>query len=179
MSLTRRGFAAGVLAFAAASLLAQMPEGTLAIMRHALAPGTGDPEGFTLGDCSTQRTLNDAGRAQAEATGAMLRAQGMRFERVLTSQWCRCRETADLLGLGPVEEVPAFNSHFAGRGDRAAQTAEALDLLGRITLPVMVVTHQVNIISLTDQSTRSGEVLIARPGGRRLEVIDSLYVAPA
>ena len=60
--------------------------GAIAIMRHALAPGTGDPTGFTLGDCTTQRNLNDAGRAQARRTGDALRARGIGFETVLTSQ---------------------------------------------------------------------------------------------
>ncbi len=74
--------------------------GTVAIMRHAIAPGTGDPSGFDIGDCSTQRNLDDRGRKQARKVGQAFRAAGIAVDRVLTSQWCRCRETARLLELG-------------------------------------------------------------------------------
>ena len=80
--------------------------GAFAIMRHALAPGTGDPAGFTLEDCSTQRNLDDRGRAQALAIGAAFRARGVQFDAVLSSQWCRCQETASLLELGEVTPAP-------------------------------------------------------------------------
>ena len=91
--------------------------GAIAIMRHALAPGTGDPAGFELGDCSTQRILNDAGRQQARSIGEAFRARGIVFDHVFTGQWCRTRETAELLGLGPVTEVKALNSFFWRRLD--------------------------------------------------------------
>ena len=93
-------------------------------MRHALAPGTGDPAGFALGDCSTQRNLDDRGRAQARRTGQALREAGVTFDHVWTSQWCRARDTAELLDMGEVVEKPPLNSFFAGQGDRARQTAE-------------------------------------------------------
>src|SRR3546814_19163678 len=80
--------------------------GHVAIMRHATAPGFGDPEGFRLNDCSTQRNLSDAGRAQARRIGDAIRAHGVTIGRVLSSRWCRCLETAALLGLGPVEAYP-------------------------------------------------------------------------
>lgn len=70
--------------------------GAVAIMRHALAPGTGDPADFELDDCSTQRILSDAGRDQARRIGAAFRERGITFDRVLTSQWCRTTETAEL-----------------------------------------------------------------------------------
>ena len=70
--------------------------GAVAIMRHALAPGGGDPAGFDVTDCATQRNLDDRGRDQARAIGAALRERGFTFGRVLTSQWCRCRDTATL-----------------------------------------------------------------------------------
>lgn len=148
----------------------------LAIMRHALAPGIGDPDDFEIGDCSTQRNLDAAGRDQARRIGAALRSEGIGFERVLTSQWCRCRETAELLDVGPVEDAPPFNSFFAGRGDAPAQTAAALELIAGLARPPMIVSHQVNIRALTGQSTRSGEVLIATAGPARLDVLGSLLI---
>ena len=102
------------------------------LMRHALAPGIGDPDTFDLNDCTTQRTLDDRGRDQARRTGESLRAAGVTFDEVWTSQWCRSRNTALLLDVGPVIEVPALNSHFAGQGDRVAQTREMRELLAAL-----------------------------------------------
>lgn len=87
--------------------------GAIAIMRHALAPGTGDPSDFDVTDCSTQRNLDDRGRAQARAIGKAFRDPDITFDAVLTSQWCRCRETAALLGLGTPRAEPALNSFFS------------------------------------------------------------------
>src|SRR3546814_11054037 len=84
--------------------------GHVAIMRHATAPGFGDPEGFRLNDCSTQRNLSDAGRAQARRIGDAIRAHGVTIGRVLSSRWCRCLEPAALLGLGPVAAYPPLDS---------------------------------------------------------------------
>ncbi|MEM6421797.1 MAG: histidine phosphatase family protein, partial [Pseudomonadota bacterium] len=97
-------------------------------MRHALAPGTGDPAAFELRDCATQRNLDARGRAQAVATGQMIRDAGIRIDAVLSSQWCRCLDTARLLDLGPVIEEPALNSFFR---DRARGRPQTDDLLAR------------------------------------------------
>lgn len=75
------------------------------LLRHAVAPGTGDPDNFVVGNCLTQRNLSAAGREQAAAIGAQFRGNRIHKARVFSSQWCRCLETADLLILGPVEEL--------------------------------------------------------------------------
>jgi phosphohistidine phosphatase SixA len=133
-----------------------------ALLRHALAPGTGDPAGFQLEDCATQRNLSDAGRAQARAIGERLRAQGITRAEVYSSQWCRCLETARLLDLGRVTELPALNSFFGDRASAGAQTAALANFLsgGRRAAPLVLVTHQVNITALTGQPTRSGEIVV-------------------
>lgn len=136
--------------------------GAIAIMRHALAPGTGDPSHFTLGDCSTQRNLDDRGRAQAMAIGQAFRANGVDIDRVLSSEWCRCLETAELLGLGEVEPLTALNSFFADRSTRSAQTEATRAFLASLppeTTPLLV-THQVNVSALTGRFTRSGEIIV-------------------
>ncbi len=153
-------------------------EGAIAIMRHALAPGVGDPESFEIGDCSTQRNLDDRGREQARAIGAELRERGIAFDRVLTSQWCRTRETATLLDVGPVEDAQALNSFFRDFSSREAQTKEALALINQLDGKLMLVSHQVNISALTGQSTRSGEVLVAERSGDGLKVIGGILIAP-
>lgn len=152
--------------------------GAFVLMRHALAPGTGDPAEFEVADCDTQRNLNAEGRAQARRIGAAFRERGHDFDVVLTSQWCRCRETADLLDLGPVQEAPAFNSFFRDYAARGPRTEAALTLLERREDRPFVVSHQVNISALTGQTTRSGEVLVVRRAGGRLEVLGSILIDP-
>ena len=86
--------------------------GYILMIRHALAPGTGDPVNFKIGDCSTQRNLDDRGRAQARSIGERLRSSGIAKARVYSSQWCRCLETAELINLGSATPLPALNSFF-------------------------------------------------------------------
>jgi len=137
---------------------------THAILRHAIAPGTGDPPGFTLGDCATQRNLDDRGRAQARAIGAAIRDTGVTVDHVLTSQWCRSAETAALLDLGPVREEAALNSFFSDRSTEPAQTGALRQLLAALPAEetAVLVSHQVNITALTGIYPRSGEVVILR-----------------
>lgn len=137
---------------------------TFAIMRHAIAPGTGDPDEFRIGDCSTQRNLDERGRAQARRIGDAVRAAGVEVDRIFSSQWCRCLETAELLGLGATEELASLNSFFADRSTEAEQTEGLRAFLG--ALPddetVFLVTHQVNITALTGVYPASGEVILFR-----------------
>ena len=155
--------------------------GTAAIMRHATAPGTGDPAAFRLGDCSTQRNLDKRGREQARAIGSAIRAAGVEIDRVLTSQWCRSRETAELLDLGPVEEMPALNSFFRDRSARAAQTRAVRAFLAGLPEDerVLLVTHQVNITALTGRGVASGEVFVLEvaPDGD-VEVVEEILIRP-
>ncbi len=144
--------------------------GHVLMIRHALAPGTGDPANFTLGDCATQRTLSDAGRAQARAIGDWLRQRGIRQARLYSSQWCRCLETADLLDLGPVTELPGLNSFYQRPEDRrpnlAALNAFFADQPTDDDLIVMV-THFVTIAAVTGSGTRSGGGMLIELTGER------------
>lgn len=138
--------------------------GHLAIMRHALAPGGGDPDTFQLRDCSTQRNLSDGGRDQAKRIGARLRSNGILAAHVYSSQWCRCLETARLLGFGTVKELSALNSFFQSMEKRGAQTAALQDWIEDQSLesPTILVTHQVNITALTGIFPASGEMVVLR-----------------
>ncbi len=131
-----------------------------ALMRHALAPGTGDPSNFAVGDCSTQRNLNDTGRQQARDIGQVL--QSHTRLGVYSSQWCRCMETAALLGIGPVTALPPINSFYADRSRAGSQTEATIQWLAEATLPVILVTHQVNITALTGVYPASGEIVVVR-----------------
>ena len=82
------------------------------VIRHALAPGYGDPDIFKVKECKTQRNLNDLGRDQSKDIGDLFRANGINKASIFSSQWCRCLDTARLLGLGQVFETPALNSFF-------------------------------------------------------------------
>lgn len=136
------------------------------MLRHALAPGTGDPSVFDLDDCSTQRNLNDKGRQQAEAWNGFLASHGIEEARVYSSQWCRCMDTARGMAMGTVTEWPPLNSFFAGRGDDDQQTRQTIAAVNALEegLPVILVSHQVNITSLTDIYPSSNEgVILALP----------------
>ncbi|MQX37707.1 histidine phosphatase family protein [Roseospira navarrensis] len=151
--------------------------GHVIVMRHALAPGTGDPPDLTLGDCGTQRNLDDRGRAQARALGEALRDAGLTGLSVLSSQWCRCLETARLLDVGEVRPFPPLNSFFRWREREADQMAALRDHLASMPAdapPTVMVTHQVVISSLTGVFARSGEAVVVRAGTRPVAVVGRL-----
>jgi phosphohistidine phosphatase SixA len=142
--------------------------GCALLMRHAgTVPGIGDPPGFRLDDCATQRNLSEAGRDQARAFGAELARRGVAFDAVLSSRWCRCLETARLaFPRHEVEVLEALNSFFADGGTRAAQTAALRAWLSRQgpRRRVALVTHMVNIAALTGEPAAMGEAVIVRLG---------------
>lgn len=152
--------------------------GAIAIMRHALAPGTSDPTNMQIGDCTTQRNLDGRGRAQARAIGKAFRVRDIKFDVVFTSQWCRTRETAELLSLGPITDAPVLNSFFQDRSTREAQTIATRELIASTKGRLMLVTHQVNIFALTGQSARSGELLIIRLLNDGTETLGRVLIDP-
>jgi phosphohistidine phosphatase SixA len=147
------------------TLLQRGETGLVIAMRHAIAPGTGDPANFKLGECSTQRNLSKQGRTQAKQIGAEFRNRNIKIARVSSSQWCRCLETAELLNLGKVELFPALNSFFSDSSKAARQTAIVRKLIvdNRNTKgTIILVTHQVNITAITDIVPQSGEAVILK-----------------
>ena len=155
--------------------------GQAVLLRHAMAPGTGDPSTFKLGDCATQRNLSEAGRQQARRIGAEFRQHGVKVDKVYTSQWCRCQDTAELLGLGPIELLPLLNSFFANRSAGPAQTAalKAFLTTTRFSGVVVLVTHQVNITALTGIYPSSGEAVVVEVSeAQPIRVLGRLSIAP-
>ncbi len=137
------------------------------LMRHTLAPGTGDPANFRLGDCSTQRNLSAEGRDQARRTGEALRQRGVAVQRVLSSEWCRCVETAKLMDVGPVEPFAPINSFFRDRSSEPAQTAAVRQFMNNNSQQpgvTLMVTHFVNIAALAGSGVASGELVVMRLG---------------
>ncbi len=139
-------------------------------MRHALAPGFGDPEGFALHQCETQRNLSEVGVQQANRIGDRFRENGITSALVYTSQWCRCQDTARHLGLGDVRDLAALNSFFRDFELRDSRTNEILEWLqnhvqttansGPESKPLVLVTHQVNISALLGVGATSGEMVV-------------------
>lgn len=140
--------------------------GLVVAMRHALAPGTFDPPGFRAGDCSTQRNLDDEGRAQARRIGAWYRERGLAPKAVRSSAWCRCIDTAGL-AFGRAEPWPPLDSLARDRAAEAAQVAAMrAELARRAEAKVggfeVWVTHQFNLTALMGGAVRSGEALLLR-----------------
>jgi len=138
--------------------------GCVLLMRHAQTePGIGDPPGFRLGDCSTQRQLSEAGREQARRVGRVFTQQGIAISEVRSSGWCRCTDTAQL-AFGTHTVWPAIHSFFQD-GDGPLQTQAVLQAVAGLRAPsnLMLVTHQVNISALTGAFPAMGEIFVTRP----------------
>ena len=139
--------------------------GHVALMRHADAPGgAGDPPGFRVDDCATQRNLSEKGRVDAAKIGERLKQEGIVFEKILSSPWCRCIDTANLLNLGAVETEATFGNVVVLRDQREALTAGARALVAKWNGPsnLIVVTHGANIAALTTLWPASGEIVVVR-----------------
>jgi phosphohistidine phosphatase SixA len=167
ISLVLAGF---VLAAASLAGAGEHPDriptkGHVLMIRHALAPGSGDPDNFRIGDCTTQRNLDAQGREQARRIGAWLRAGGVPAARVYSSQWCRCLETARLMDIGPVKELPALNSFYERPQDREPNLSALRAFLARQPHDgnlLVLVTHFVTIAGLTGDAVSSGEGVLLK-----------------
>ncbi|HET7729493.1 MAG TPA: histidine phosphatase family protein [Usitatibacter sp.] len=175
---SRRGFlgALGALAAAAAARADDAPwerlrrGGLVILMRHAsTGPGLGDPPGYRLDDCGTQRNLSEQGRAEARRVGERFRERRIPVALVLTSPWCRCRETARL-AFGAAEDWEPLSSFF-DRPDREADYSRrvkqriARHAARKPAGNVVMVTHNVNIAALTGHSVGTAEMVLVRPDG--------------
>ena len=134
--------------------------GHILMIRHALAPGNGDPPNFKIDDCATQRNLDDTGRDQARSIGVWLRNNDVTSARVYSSQWCRCLETARLLNLGPVQELAALNSFYERTQDRGPNLKALNDFISQQPVTgelIILVTHFVTIAGIAGTGVSSGE----------------------
>ena len=143
--------------------------GQIVLLRHGTTtPGVGDPPGFRLDDCATQRNLTDAGRDESRRVGAAFRAQRVSVGRVLSSPWCRCLETARL-AFGRVEPWPALANLF-GRQERADALRAALGERPSDGTLVLV-SHGSTISSATGVMPAMGEFVVVTPeGGGRFTI---------
>jgi phosphohistidine phosphatase SixA len=142
------------------------PKGYVLLMRHALAPGVGDPPNLKVGDCSTQRNLNEEGRTQAREMGKWLQRREIKILRVESSRWCRAIETAKLLNLGKVRPNKNLDSLFQETNlNSHPQTANIKKRIinHRNTRGLLVfVGHFVNFQAVAQTSLDSGEGVLVR-----------------
>lgn len=143
--------------------------GHVILLRHALTPAQlGDPPGFRLDDCATQRILTEAGRTQAERIGMTLRERSIPLGDVRSSQWCRCLDTARI-AFGRVAAWPVLDALLFDTPEQRAEKAAALRR--ELSRPagdgnLVLVTHNLNIQDALGASVAMGEALVIAPDGR-------------
>ena len=160
-----------VLAFLTAALLPGSPsrseplaeaiagiDADVLFLRHALAPGFGDPANFRIDDCTTQRNLDDVGRAQARAIGGYMQENRIAPDVILSSRWCRCQDTAREMDMGPFTTHEGLNSFFESHVDQEKTLTALRERMRAIEdgSLVLMVTHQVVITAITGIAPRSG-----------------------
>jgi phosphohistidine phosphatase SixA len=159
---------------AQADLLGDLTDGQHVLMiRHADAPGVGDPTGYKLDQCATQRNLGEYGRRQSVAIGQWLADRNVQSAKMFSSAWCRCIDTATLMNKGPVKIEAALGSFFGDMSrrdmqNRALQSLIASNLKAHPKQALIYVTHHVNIEAFTGQAIGVGDIVVARvtPEGR-------------
>ncbi|MFZ5558016.1 MAG: histidine phosphatase family protein [Pseudomonadota bacterium] len=163
------------------TLWQKLQEGRYTVLiRHAVAPGVGDPANFRIEDCSTQRNLNEQGREQSRRLGKAFRSRGIPVGEVRSSQWCRCLETAQL-AFGRADPWPALNSNYHP-GTQAENAGRNRAVIAEIVANPprggnrILVTHNFNIRDLTGVSTASAEMVVVEPEVAGLRVVGTLPV---
>jgi phosphohistidine phosphatase SixA len=151
--------------------------GHVVLLRHAFAPGIGEPANFDVAKCNTQRNLSEAGRQQARKIGALFAARAAPVEKILSSRWCRTLETARLAFRSTgMEEVEMLDPPPSDPAAAEAHEKAVMEVIrgwsgsGNMVL----VTHAENIAALTGETTRDGEAVIVRPEGEALHVLGKI-----
>ena len=147
------------------TLINQLQDGgKLIFIRHAYAPGNGDPINFNLNDCSTQRNLNDDGRKQAKHIGAFFKKNKIDIDKVLSSDWCRCKETADI-AFKDFSTNSFLNSFYSSKyaKNKDKQIKAFYDYIKKFesSKNLILVTHYVMISEVLNYSPSSGEIVVS------------------
>ena len=134
------------------------------LIRHSLAPGGGDPPGFKIDDCNTQRNLNGKGINQSKKMGKLFKINKIPIDQVLSSQWCRCIDTAKY-AFGNYKEFTALNSTFQSPYNKN-ETKQLKELYNFVKKwdgkgkNLVLVTHYSIITAVTNAVPSSGEIVI-------------------
>ena len=158
-------------------LINQLEEGgKLIFIRHAYAPGSGDPDNFNLNDCSTQRNLSKEGQRQAEYIGEFFRNNKVKIDKVLSSEWCRCKETAKIAfkNFSTNSFLNSFySSKFAKNKDKQVKALKEYIKKFKSDKNLVLVTHYVLISEILNYGPSSGEIVVSN---RNLDIIGSLEI---
>ena len=158
-------------------LINQLEEGgKLIFIRHAYAPGSGDPDNFNLNDCSTQRNLSKEGQRQAEYIGEFFRNNKVKIDKVLSSEWCRCKETAKIAfkNFSTNSFLNSFySSKFAKNKDKQIKALKEYIKKFKSDKNLVLVTHYVLISEILNYGPSSGEIVVSN---KNLNIIGSLEI---
>ena len=138
--------------------------GNLIFIRHAYAPGGGDPENFDINDCSTQRNLDDSGRLQSKEIGNFFFKNKIPVEHVLSSEWCRCKETSEIAFLN-FKTKKFLNSFFSEKfqKNKSLQMKKLKNFIDnwKSDKNLILVTHYVVILEALNYAPSSGEIVVS------------------
>ena len=145
-------------------------------IRHAIAPGSGDPKNFNIKKCSTQRNLNDEGKIQSKKIGNFFKINKIEISKILSSEWCRCKDTAKI-AFGKFETFNALNSFYEARfqENRSSQLRDLRNFISswESDSNLILVTHYVVIYDLLNSAVSSGEMIIT---DKKLNIIGNLEI---
>tara|TARA_B100000123_G_C25624576_1_gene381692 strand:- start:36 stop:596 length:561 start_codon:yes stop_codon:yes gene_type:complete len=148
----------------------------IVFLRHALAPGNGDPDNFDINDCKTQRNLSSKGRLQSEKIGNFFKINNIKIDKVLSSEWCRCKETAKI-AFENFQTFNALNSFYETRfaKNRSKQIKDLKNFINNWDSDsnLIIVTHFVVISELLNKGTSSGEMIIT---DKKLNILGNLEI---
>ena len=167
-----------------AALLDLLQDGQhVLLMRHADAPGYGDPVGYQLGQCSTQRNLGADGKRQAKLIGDWLVQQGIKEPKLFSSPWCRCLDTATLMHLGPLMIEPVLGSFFEDMSLEVQQTKQLATFIKKSLVeypnkPIILVTHHVNIQAFTGKVVDVGDMVLVKVNKNGEHLGHTIYKSP-
>ena len=150
--------------------------GKLIFIRHAYAPGGGDPQNFNIYDCSTQRNLSESGRIQSRKIGNFFTENKIKIENVYSSEWCRCKETASLAFENFKTKSflnSFFSSKFAQNKNSQMRDFQKFLLDWDEKTNLIFVTHYVVISEILDYPSSSGEIVISN---KNFKIIDTLEI---
>ena len=158
-------------------LINQLEEGgKLIFIRHAYAPGSGDPDNFNLNDCSTQRNLSKEGQRQAKYIGEFFRNNKVKIDKVLSSEWCRCKETAKIAfkNFSTNSFLNSFySSKFAKNKNKQVKALKEYIKKFKSDKNLVLVTHYVLISEILNYGPSSGEIVVSN---KNLNIIGSLEI---
>ena len=145
--------------------------GNLIFIRHAYAPGGGDPDNFDINDCSTQRNLSDEGRKQSKKIGVFFKENNIPISLVISSEWCRCKETANI-AFKNFETKNFLNSFYSLQfaKNKKIQIKNLRKYIDnwKSDKNLVLITHYVLISEVLNYAPSSGEIVIANKDFKKI-----------